>query len=216
MILIGNWKMNTLRKDIEYFIQNLPAASQGIEVGFSAPFPYLEKTQLPKGYFLGAQDCSAYEKGAFTGQVSAAMAKDVGCSFVLVGHPEIKDTDDVVRVKAERVQAQGMIPVICLAKNPESIKERLPSRQKYIVAYEPAVGMDVLPPTLSQDVDILRQYIGNTPLLYGGGVTPETVTHLWDFFDGFLVGRLSLEIHKWKILMDQVAANGRKLSPVLG
>jgi triosephosphate isomerase len=89
-----------------------------------------------------------------------------------------------------------------------AIKERLPLSGDYIVAYEPAVGLDVLPQNLSKDVDILRQYMGMTPLLYGGGVTKDTVPYLGGLFDGFLVGRASLDIEKWTSLMDQVMAMG--------
>jgi triosephosphate isomerase len=216
MILIGNWKMNTLRKDIDSFIGALKPAPQKVQLGLSLPFPYLEKTRLPKGYLLGGQECSSHEKGPFTGQVSAAMLKDVGCGFVLLGHPEVGDEDDVVKAKANQAHAQGLIPVICVAGPPDSVKGRLPSFQGYSVAYEPAIGAEIPPDTLSQDVDILRQYIGDIPLLYGGGVNPETVKDLLDLFDGFLVGRASLDSQKWHSLVAQVAlAAGKKEVPIL-
>ncbi len=69
---------------------------------------------------LGAQDCHAAEKGAHTGDISAAMLKDLGCTFVIVGHSERRtdhgETDEVVKSKAAATLASGMIAVICIGE----------------------------------------------------------------------------------------------------
>ena len=87
------------------------------------PFPYLMETaRLLKdsGVALGAQSVCAEAQGAFTGEVSAAMLKDVGCRYVLVGHSERRqlyaESDNLVARKFVAAQAQGLVPVCAWAK----------------------------------------------------------------------------------------------------
>ncbi len=73
-----------------------------------------------RGYSLAAQDCHWEEKGAFTGEISPVMLKDVGCEYVIVGHSERRqlfgETDETVRLKAAAVFEAGMVPVVCVGE----------------------------------------------------------------------------------------------------
>ena len=111
---------------------------------------------------LGAQDCSAHDNGAHTGDVSAAMLKDAACSYVIVGHSERRadhgETDDTVKAKAEKVLANDMIPIICVGETLEQreagkaedivsaqLKDSVPEVKNFhtlVIAYEPvwAIG----------------------------------------------------------------------------
>lgn len=74
---------------------------------------------------VGAQDCSQFDDGAFTGNVGAAMLKDAGCSYVIVGHSERRqlfgDTDDTVAQKFAAARAVGLLPILCVG---ETLSER--------------------------------------------------------------------------------------------
>jgi triosephosphate isomerase len=90
------------------------------------PFPYLPQcAELIKAHSmaflsLGAQDASAFGSGAYTGEVAASMLKEVGCTYVIVGHSERRqmhhEVDELVAAKALQVLDNGMTPVICVGE----------------------------------------------------------------------------------------------------
>ncbi|WP_031433676.1 triose-phosphate isomerase [Methylomarinum vadi] len=129
-LVMGNWKMNGSRSESQALAQaivdGLNAGDQGIAV--CVPFVYLsdvrgiiESTPVA----LGAQNVADQEKGAFTGEISAAMLKDCGCTYALVGHSERRtcygDTDQSVAARFCQAQKQGIVPVLCIG---ETLEER--------------------------------------------------------------------------------------------
>lgn len=130
-LVAGNWKMHGSRSEnaqlIEGLLLGLPAHSVP-EVVVCPPFPYLWEAgrQLKASDVrLGAQSVCAEPIGAFTGEVSAAMLKDVGCRFVIAGHSErrawYREDDALVARKFLVTQGQGMTPILCVG---ESLEER--------------------------------------------------------------------------------------------
>jgi triosephosphate isomerase len=169
-LVAGNWKMHGTRAENALLVDALVQASDAAraEVVVCPPFVYLwEIGRQLKGspVGLGAQDvCAETAPGAFTGEVSAAMLKDVGCAYVLVGHSErralYREDDALVARKFVAVQAQGLVPVLCVGETLEE-REREVTREvvgrqidavlsvagvaafaKAVVAYEPvwAIG----------------------------------------------------------------------------
>ncbi len=130
-LVAGNWKMHGLRAENADLVRGLidrlrPEARA--EVMISPPFPYLPETaRLLKDseIALGAQSVCAEAIGAFTGEVSAAMLKDVGCKYVIVGHSERRqvygESDALVARKFMAVQSQKLVPVLCVG---ETLDER--------------------------------------------------------------------------------------------
>ena len=124
-LIIGNWKMNgsllsatALLKEV--LEEMLPAS---VDVAICPPFvhvPLAKTVVMNSGIQLGAQTVSEYEQGAFTGEVSAEMLAELGCSYVIVGHSERRslfgETDEVVITKIKRVIAAGMTPVLCVGE----------------------------------------------------------------------------------------------------
>ena len=128
-IVAGNWKMHGSREANAALLGALTAAPRAAcEVVVCAPFPYLAQAQqLLAGSAIGwgAQDCSAHELGAYTGEVSVAMLGEFGCSHVIVGHSERRayhgESDAVVAAKARRVLDAGMRPIVCVG---ETLQQR--------------------------------------------------------------------------------------------
>lgn len=94
-IVAGNWKMNTNHAEAKDLVESIAKATRGntdIEKIIFPPFPFLKEScdviSAEKNFFIGAQNCSEYDKGAYTGEVSAAMLQSVGCTYVLIGHSE--------------------------------------------------------------------------------------------------------------------------------
>jgi len=140
-IVAGNWKMHGTRAEnarlIEELISRYPdqAAAQCL---VCPPFVYLQEVgrllgDAPVG--LGAQDVCAEAQGAFTGEVSAAMLKDVGCGHVIVGHSErrwiYRESDQLVARKFAAAQAKSLAPILCVG---EQLAEREAGRTEEVLA----------------------------------------------------------------------------------
>ncbi len=129
-LIVGNWKMNgslSANHDLLHAI-NAGLSSASCQAAVCVPAPYLAQgQQLLNGgaLALGAQDVSAHEQGAFTGEVSAAMLRDFSVRYAIVGHSERRqyhgETDAVVATKAQRALAAGITPIVCVG---ETLAER--------------------------------------------------------------------------------------------
>ena len=130
-IIAGNWKMNMLPSQARGFVEELkglidPKPDCGVAV--CAPFvimPALMDAAKGTCVAVGAQNVSEHEKGAYTGEVSAAQLKDLDTKYVIIGHSERREyngeTDSGVNVKAAAVLALDMTPIICVG---ESLEQR--------------------------------------------------------------------------------------------
>jgi triosephosphate isomerase len=103
-------------------------AASDTDVLLLPPFPYiadLASQPANRGIAFGAQDVSEHASGAYTGEVSAAMLKDIGCTFVLAGHSERRqyhaESDDLVARKFVAAQGAGLVPILCVG---ETLDER--------------------------------------------------------------------------------------------
>jgi triosephosphate isomerase len=123
-LVVGNWKMHGNHASNAELLQGVLAARPfGCDVAVCAPFPYLSELAVSlAGSHLqwGAQDCSAHEQGAFTGEVSAAMLAEFGCRYVIVGHSERRafhgESDQLVADKAKAALARGVTPIVCVGE----------------------------------------------------------------------------------------------------
>ncbi|GAB4113105.1 MAG: triose-phosphate isomerase [Candidatus Caldatribacteriota bacterium] len=169
-VIAGNWKMNktvvestALVKEIKDFVRNY----KGVEIVVCPPFTSL---WVVKGVInssnlhLGAQDMYWEERGAFTGEISPLMLKDVGCEYVILGHSErreyFKESSEEVAKKVKAAFKNNLLPIVCVGENlleREDGKTRVviekqikalfseidaPDARRIIVAYEPvwAIG----------------------------------------------------------------------------
>jgi triosephosphate isomerase (TIM) len=220
-IIVANWKMNGSRDFIENFFKNFPHKPQN-KIIFCPPFPYISlvKEHTP---LVGGQDCSSHPSGAYTGETSAAMLVDLNCSHVIVGHSERRsnhrETNQIVRAKAEQALQVGLIPIICVGESKEcrdsnqaidfvlqqldqSLPLVLPQNKIYYVAYEPVWAIGTGLTATSEDITTLHRAIyGALPdktvsILYGGSVTKETAPTILALphVDGVLVGGASLKL----------------------
>ncbi|HRK38660.1 MAG TPA: triose-phosphate isomerase [Burkholderiaceae bacterium] len=131
-LIAGNWKMNGSLSANESLLAEIKAGlvnvSTPCDVAVCVPGVYLSQVQSLLGgtsIAWGAQDVSAHEKGAYTGETSGAMLREFGCRYALVGHSERRqyhgETDLVVAAKAQRALAFGVTPVVCVG---ETLAER--------------------------------------------------------------------------------------------
>jgi triosephosphate isomerase (TIM) len=129
-LVMGNWKMNGNRAEskalAQAIVNGVNAGDQGIAI--CVPFVYISDVHSivdSSPVALGGQNVADQEKGAYTGETSASMLKDCGCTYALVGHSERRtlygDSDQSVAERFCQAQKQGIIPVLCIG---ETLEER--------------------------------------------------------------------------------------------
>jgi len=214
-LIAGNWKMNGLREDGMALARGLVeklAAGEGPGCDFLVCPP--AQLLIPVGealegseIALGGQDCHTDESGAHTGDISAAMLADAGCSHVIVGHSERRqnhgETDELVKGKTSAALKAGLVPVVCVGETQEEreagktlevierqVRRSLPNTPGFVLAYEPvwAIGTGLTP--TPADVAEVHTYIRELlielfgpqeqgmRILYGGSVKPENAAEL--------------------------------------
>jgi triosephosphate isomerase (TIM) len=149
-LVAGNWKMHGSRAENARLLRgllDLLGPETRAEVMVCPPFVYLWETErLLKDteVALGAQSLCAEAQGAFTGEVSGAMLRDVGCRYVLVGHSERRqlfgEVDALVARKFVAAQAHGLVPVLCVG---ETLEEREAGRTGEVVERQLAAVLAV-------------------------------------------------------------------------
>lgn len=223
-LVAGNWKMHGSRASNGALLDALLREidfSKGVGVAVCAPFPYLEQVAgRLRGTSLawGAQNVSEHAQGAYTGEVSAAMLRELDCRFVIVGHSERRqlygEGDAQVAAKFAAAQGAGLTPILCVG---ETLQEREAGRTGEVVArqldevlkkgdfagavlaYEPvwAIGTGrTATPEQAQEVHaFLRRRVSNaTRILYGGSVKAPNAAAIFAMpdVDGGLIGGASL------------------------
>ena len=156
-LVVGNWKMNGTRARNAELLAALTAAGPWVpEVAVCAPHPYLADVALSlqgDGLSWGAQDCSAFEAGAYTGEVSAAMLAEFGCRYVIVGHSERRayhaESDQLVAGKAKAALAHRLTPIVCVG---ETLAERESGQTETVVKRQMSAVIHTLAHCISQVV----------------------------------------------------------------
>ena len=129
-IVAGNWKMNGSQASIGELLAGLKAGlNQGkAKILVCSPYPYLSQVaqDLAASFIQwGAQNASEHDSGAYTGEVSVAMLKEFGCSYVILGHSERRamyhESDVQIAEKFCAVQAAGLTPILCVG---ETLQQR--------------------------------------------------------------------------------------------
>ena len=146
----GNWKMNTDSHSSVDLAKRVASGSsqvagQGVSVAVCPPFVYLQsvaKALSASSVAVGAQDVYFEPKGAFTGEISASMLKDIGCTYALCGHSErrhvIGETDELVNKKVAAAIGGGLLPILCVG---ELLAEREASQTEEVVSRQLKVGL---------------------------------------------------------------------------
>ena len=129
-IIAGNWKMNKLTSETYDYVKEVVAATEGATCEVVCCTPYVNLAQAveaAKGTHvkIGAENLHFEDKGAFTGEVSADMLKDLGVEYVIIGHSErrqyFSETDETVNLKTKKALEKGLIPIVCVG---ESLEDR--------------------------------------------------------------------------------------------
>ena len=242
-LVAGNWKMNGSRAAnralLEAVLGGLAGVS-GVECAVCVPYPYLgEVAEQLRGTAVpwGAQNVSEHAKGAYTGEVSAAMLAEFGCRYVLVGHSERRqlygETDAQVAGKFAAALDARLAPILCVGETLEDRDagrtEKVVARQldevlttvgvdafsRAVVAYEPvwAIGTGrTATPEQAQAVHafIRKRISAATPVIYGGSVKADNAAAIFAMpdVDGGLIGGASLVAKDFLAIARAAATKG--------
>jgi triosephosphate isomerase len=194
-IIVANWKMNpSSQEEALRLVKNLLAQRlpKNVEVVIAPPFVYLDlvKKICGKEIKLAAQNINWAERGAYTGEISSLMVKNLGCDYVIIGHSERRhkmgETDEMINLKLKAAFKVGLVPILAVGEkelNDDIIKvltQQIRSAlegigvseiSRLIIAYEPVwaistsgTGMVDTPDHALSAALLIRKIIGN---LYG-------------------------------------------------
>ena len=231
---VANWKLNGNLQFIDQFISNISLPNANSKCVVICPtaiyLDYLSKNK--NSFYVGAQNVSEHEEGAYTGEISVRSLVETNVNFCIVGHSErrqiFKEKDQDINLKSQRLVANNVIPIICIGETleqkekgitntvlEEQLMNSIPSSSTFentIIAYEPvwAIGTG-LTPTIDE-IDETHRFIrshndkfNKYKILYGGSVkasNAKEITHLANV-DGALIGGASLKSEEFtKIIQD--------------
>lgn len=160
-LIAANWKMHkTVSESVSFTeaLQREVGTVSDREVVIAPPFTALEAMRgalTVPGYRLAAQNCHQEAKGAFTGEISAVMLKDLGCEYVIVGHSERRhvfgETNETIHAKVAAVFACGLIPILCVG---EVLGEREANRTFEVVGEQVQSAIVGLTPQQARELVI--------------------------------------------------------------
>jgi triosephosphate isomerase len=222
MLIAGNWKMFKGPHEAGAFCRALRDANLGeVEVAVCPPYASLATAvQALAGTEIGvfAQNCHWADEGAFTGEISPAMLRELGVYGAVIGHSERRqlfgETDEGVARRVEAALSHGLFVIACVgeteaereAGETEAVLRRqlsvLSADDNLVVAYEPvwAIGTGkTATPDIAQEAHAFVKSLLEVPVLYGGSVRPGNAGELCAErdIDGALVGGASLDLESF-------------------
>jgi len=207
-LIVANWKCNpvTLKRAEQVFVlvkKNIKNI-KNIEIVVCPPFVYLPKFKAQSLKFkLGAQDVFWQGRGAFTGEISPKMLKDLGVEYIILGHSErrqiLKETDEMINNKLKAVLGAGLKPILCIGETQEEKKEGITKRvirrqlekdlkeiqnskfkiQNLIIAYEPIWAIGTGKSCLPQEALKAKVFISNVLKVLFGKKIAEKIRILY-------------------------------------
>ncbi len=230
--VLGNWKSHGTRAEVDEFYRQLELGDSSSESqwGIAFPYGYTERARDFGLGHVGSQNVSEYGPGAYTGEVHAAMLKDCGCDFALVGHSERRqyfaESNETLKEKLRLITEQGMWAVYCIGETLQqreagqlestldqqiSLLDQCQTPSLVLVAYEPVWAIGTGRAATTDDVTNahgwIKQRLKETPcadaaILYGGSVKPGNAGSLakLEDVDGFLIGGASLNAESFSAI----------------
>lgn len=223
MLVVLNNKCNFTLKEFAEYQKNLKSINTKHKLILCPSNIYISKFEL-ENIFLGAQNVSAFDNGAYTGEVSAVQLKSLDVKYSLVGHSErrvyFKEDNNSIKNKIEMLLKNNIVPIYCIgelskkANNSEIIKEleilkQVNDSDKIIIAYEPlwAIGTGMQPNIneLENIIKLIKSQFPNNKVLYGGSVNEKNITNLKSsLIDGYLLGGISLHPDRINSLLSKL------------
>ncbi|MGE4045908.1 MAG: triose-phosphate isomerase [Acetobacteraceae bacterium] len=211
-LIAGNWKMHGLSTDAIALAKGVAAGAQGLACDLLVCPPAVHVAAVAQAVAgsavaVGGQDCHQEKQGAHTGDVSAPMLRDIGATWVILGHSERRqnhgETDELIREKTLAAVAAGLTPIVCVGETEDQrtggretevvgwqLAGSLPKPFTGVVAYEPVWAIGTGKTATEADVELMHGFIraelqrqfgdagSDILILYGGSVRPANAASL--------------------------------------
>lgn len=222
LFIVANWKSNKTVGEAEEWLKQVASSqylvSSDIEIIICPPFTLLSNLRilttnyhLPDTFKVGAQDVSPFPDGAYTGEVSARMLKDLGVEYVIIGHSErrkyFKEDEKILANKVKQALNFGLIPIYCVQDKTTPVPEGVK-----IIAYEPTFAIGTgnadTPENSNEVAKAYKEKMGmDISVLYGGSVNEENAQRICQQpnINGVLIGGASLDPNKFRELIDNAS-----------
>ncbi|MEK7080293.1 MAG: triose-phosphate isomerase [Patescibacteria group bacterium] len=236
-LIAANWKMNPAsQKEAEEIFEQIKKGVKNTteEVVVCPPFVYISALARlsSEALSVGGQNCFYEENGAFTGEISPAMLKDLGVEYLIIGHSERRkyfgETDETVNKKIIKALAVGLKIVFCIGeteeertagKRSEVLQRQIQQGLKDVVdindvsvAYEPVwaigTGNNCSVQETKESIDFIRKFVkADTKILYGGSVKSENSgAYIKEAgANGLLVGGASLNVEEFVKIVESAS-----------
>ena len=213
LFIIANWKSNKTIEETEKWLHDLSEGlnKENINLGdkkiiIAPSFISLEHANycaknLKFPVEFAAQDISAFDEGAYTGEINGRQIKELA-NYVIIGHSERRkyfgETDELIGQKVSIATHYDLAPIFCIQNENTPIPHGAE-----IVAYEPVFAIGSGHPDTPENAEemskSIKKELGDIPVLYGGSVVPENVKSFTSMpnIEGVLVGGASLDSHKF-------------------
>lgn len=232
--IIANWKMNCSKEFVENYANSI-AKNIRNDVNFiiAPSHPYLElaRSSFNQNIAIAGQDCSEFENGAYTGQISAKNLLDFECKYCIIGHSEsrqfLKYNDSQITGKLSILAQYDITPIYCIGENLktredgkyiEFLESQLKSipreflNKQILIAYEPiwAIGSGIIPSSeqIQEVADFIKEFsdknnLANVAICYGGSVSTVNYQEILDIqnISGLLIGGMALKVESVSLII---------------
>ena len=209
-LIVANWKMNVLPSESVKFVKEIEKINTDKKIIILAPYidlPYLRSDKI----IFGSQNVHHKDKGAYTGEISVNMLKDININYVMIGHQErreyFNETDSLIKLKVRNSINNNMKVILCVNSIKTLVKniDGLDNYKDLIIAYEPD---DNIGTTKIASIDNINKFVreakditkGEAKVIYGGGININNIDILKDIndLDGIILGNSSIDVNKFK------------------
>ena len=221
-IIVGNWKMNKTIAATKAFVEAVdPEVTDKADWGIATPYLALQTAKAgAKNLIVAAENVHFKDSGAYTGEVSVEMLKEIGVEWVILGHSERRqyfgETDETVNAKMLQVLKNDMTPIVCVGETLEQYEAGTTKdvvKTQVVAAYKDVCPKCASRSEIAQDVcgyirSVVAELYGQevadqVRIQYGGSVKPEGLKALLEQpdIDGALVGGASLVEDSYKAMI---------------
>jgi len=227
-LIVSNWKMNLNISQARTLIKKLKKIKikKNLIKNIICPqfilLPIISNIIKDSNILLGAQDCHYKKFGAYTGDTSIELIKEIGCKYVIIGHSEVRkagENNRLINLKIKNSLSSGLKVIFCIG---ETLKEkrkkitkkvlnkqiklglnRIKNNKNILIAYEPvwSIGTGLIPESkeLFDTIRFIKKVKKNNKVLYGGSVNPKNINQLKSItnIDGYLIGGASQDSKKF-------------------